>query len=53
MLDVNFLGIFLTLLTTFLVPLAIACAAAYFVIKAAVKRGAMDAFEELKKAGKL
>lgn len=53
MLDINILSILSVFLTTFIIPLAIACIAGYFVIKAAVKRGTMEAFDELKKAGKL
>ena len=53
MLDIDLLGIFFTFLVTFLVPLAIAAVPAYFIIKAAVKRGTMEAFDELKKNGRL
>ena len=37
----------------YVIFLAITCAVAYFVIKAAVKRGTVEAFDELKKSGRL
>lgn len=43
----------LILILSYLIIPAILCVAAYFIVKAAVKRGVLEAFEELKKDGKV